>query len=163
MFFSLNPERLKRYKNIAMLIIHHNNEPIFRKSEFDESEISESDLEDVEIRRDAVRLREELQQLGPTFIKLGQLLSTRPDLLSRFYIESLSKLQDEVESFPFEEVEKTISLELGVKLSKAFKEFNPKPIAAASLGQVHRELFITAERWLLKFKGRILEIRFLKI
>ena len=57
MFFSLNPERLKRYKNIAMLIIHHNNEPIFRKSEFDESEISESDLEDVEIRRDAVRLR----------------------------------------------------------------------------------------------------------
>src|SRR5512135_2603924 len=127
MLISLNPEKLKRYKNIALLIIHHNNEPIFRKSEFDEVNISEANSNEEDIRKDADKLRIELQQLGPTFIKLGQILSTRPDLLSQPYIEALSHLQDEVESFPFEEAEKTVSLELGVKLSKAFREFEKKP------------------------------------
>jgi len=137
MLVTLNPEKLKRYKNIALLIIRHNNEPIFRNSEFDENEIGK-DKENPEVRKDADRLCEELQELGPTFIKLGQLLSTRPDLLSHPYIESLSKLQDNVPPFSFDEVEKTVTEELGVRLSKAFKEFNEKPIAAASLGQVHR-------------------------
>jgi predicted unusual protein kinase regulating ubiquinone biosynthesis (AarF/ABC1/UbiB family) len=80
----------------------------------------------------------DLERLGPTFIKLGQLLSTRGDLLPPAYLEALARLQDNVDPFPFADVERIVQEELGVRLSKAFEAFNPEPIAAASLGQVHR-------------------------
>src|SRR5688572_3194053 len=80
----------------------------------------------------------DLEKLGPTFIKLGQLLSTRADLLPPAYLEALARLQDNVDPFPFADVERIVQEELGVRLSKAFDTFNPEPIAAASLGQVHR-------------------------
>jgi ubiquinone biosynthesis protein len=80
----------------------------------------------------------DLETLGPTFIKLGQLLSTRADLLPPEYLAALARLQDHVEPFPCEEVERIVQEELGVRLSKAFREFSREPIAAASLGQVHR-------------------------
>lgn len=84
------------------------------------------------------QLADDLENLGPTFIKLGQLLSTRPDLLPAPYLDALARLQDDVAAFSFEQVRQTIEDELGVRLSKAFSRLDELPSAAASLGQVHR-------------------------
>jgi ubiquinone biosynthesis protein len=84
------------------------------------------------------RLREMLDELGPTFVKFGQLLSTRPDLVPPDMIAELRKLQDEVSPFPIEDVERVVQAELGLTIERAFLDFEETPIAAASIGQVHR-------------------------
>src|SRR5947199_1901591 len=83
-------------------------------------------------------LRELLDELGPTFVKFGQLLSTRPDLVPPDLIAELRPLQDDVRPFPFEQAERVIEDELGNSLERLFLEFDPMPVAAASIGQVHR-------------------------
>ncbi len=84
-----------------------------------------------------VHLREMFDELGPTFVKFGQLLSTRPDIVPPDIIAELRKLQDDVRPFPFEQVEQVVEAELGLSLERAFVDFDPTPIAAASIGQVH--------------------------
>jgi ubiquinone biosynthesis protein len=86
---------------------------------------------------EAERLRLALEELGPTFIKFGQILSTRHDLVPEEFIRELSKLQDSVPSFRFSDVQKIIKTELGKKIDSVFISFNPEPLAAASIGQVH--------------------------
>ena len=88
--------------------------------------------------QDAVELVDELVRMGPTFIKLGQLLSTRADLLPPVYLEALSRLRDDVEPLERGTAETVIEEELGVRISTAFGSFDPDPIGSASLGQVHR-------------------------
>ncbi len=85
----------------------------------------------------AVALRERLIELGPAYIKLGQVLSTRPDLVSPAYVKELEHLQDGVPPMDLEQVEKIIEAELGAKISKLFGSFEEKPLGSASLGQVH--------------------------
>ncbi len=85
-------------------------------------------------------LREMLDELGPTFVKFGQLLSTRPDLVPPDIVLELRKLQDDVTPFSFEHVERVIQAELELPIEKLFTEFDEIPLAAASIGQVHRAL-----------------------
>jgi ubiquinone biosynthesis protein len=83
-------------------------------------------------------LREMLDELGPTFVKFGQLLSTRPDVLPPDIIAELRGLQDDVRPFPFAEVEQVVEEDLGLSIDKLFADFEERAVAAASIGQVHR-------------------------
>jgi predicted unusual protein kinase regulating ubiquinone biosynthesis (AarF/ABC1/UbiB family) len=139
MGISLKPQHLKRYKDIALLLMKYGRSDLVKNAGLD-SVLKDEDPAHAEAEAppEAKALADDLEKMGPTFIKLGQLLSTRPDLLPMPYLEALTRLQDKVEPFPYEEVEAIVSSELGVRISKAFSEFDPDPIAAASLGQVHR-------------------------
>jgi ubiquinone biosynthesis protein len=95
-------------------------------------------------------LREMLDELGPTFVKFGQLLSTRPDVVPPDIISELRGLQDDVRSFPFAEVERTIREELGQPIERLFTEFDETPLAAASIGQVHRATLPNGRRVVVK-------------
>jgi predicted unusual protein kinase regulating ubiquinone biosynthesis (AarF/ABC1/UbiB family) len=113
------PAKLSRYAAVVTLFMKHRNAVDDTRGE------------------DAEQLAKDLEALGPTFIKLGQLLSGRSDLLPPAYVEALSRLQDDVKPFSFADVERIVEAELGVKISKAFGMFEAEPMAAASLGQVH--------------------------
>jgi ubiquinone biosynthesis protein len=84
------------------------------------------------------RLREMLDELGPTFVKFGQLLSTRPDVVPPDIVAELRRLQDDVSPLPFSDIRGVVEAELGLTIEQAFLEFDPAPIASASIGQVHR-------------------------
>ncbi|XP_010069706.2 protein ACTIVITY OF BC1 COMPLEX KINASE 7, chloroplastic [Eucalyptus grandis] len=101
-------------------------------------------------RKTASWLRERVLQLGPTFIKLGQLSSTRSDLFPREFVDELTKLQDRVPAFSPKKARDFIESELGAPLDVIFKEFEDQPIAAASLGQVHRAILHNGEKVVIK-------------
>lgn len=133
---SLHPERLKRYKDIARLLFKYGRTDLVRRAGLDEALVGETLTGNVDANPE--ELAADLERLGPAFIKLGQLLSTRADLLPAPYLDALSRLQDRVEPFSFADVERVIHDDLGVRISKAFATFEAEPMAAASLGQVHR-------------------------
>ena len=119
------PEKLSRYAAVATLLLKYGR--------------NVSDTADPDVADEAPEaLAADLEKLGPTFIKLGQVLSTRPDLLPPAYLEALTRLQDNVKPFPFPDVQRIVEEELGARLTKAFSIFEERPMAAASLGQVHR-------------------------
>jgi ubiquinone biosynthesis protein len=95
-------------------------------------------------------LREMLDELGPTFVKFGQLLSTRPDVLPPDIIAELRALQDDVRPFPFDQVEQVVEEDLGLSVDKLFAEFDEQPVAAASIGQVHRAVLPNGRRVAVK-------------
>ena len=138
MSFSLKPKHLKRYKDIALLLIKHGRSDVVKHIELEDALEPDALVETTTGESKSDELAQDLEKMGPTFIKLGQLLSTRADFLPPAYIHALTRLQDKIDPFPFEQVEAIFSAELGVRISKAFSEFEAKPLATASLGQVHR-------------------------
>ena len=154
----LNTTHLKRYKEIAGLFWKYGRSDLVKQMGVDEEDAAKqqrdearADTDDPNFKRETKvkteggkstvtpdQLVTDLEAMGPTYVKLGQVLAGRPDLMPEAYRGALARLQDNVKPFAYEEVEKIIEEELGVRISKAFSEFEKEPVAAASLGQVHR-------------------------
>ena len=138
MKLSLKPHHLKRYKDIALLFLKYGTSDLAKEFASEDGGEEKKLLIAKPGQPAPEELADDLEKMGPTFIKFGQLLSSRPDLLPEPYLKALARLQDKVKPFPYEQVEEIIASELGIRLSKAFSFFEEKHLAAASLGQVHR-------------------------
>ncbi len=137
--FKYGFDQLLEYLNLSHFIAR--GKRIFRRSELKIAQLSPAE-----------RMRLALEELGPSFIKLGQLLSTRPDVLPQSYITEFAKLQDMVPSFSFEEVRNQIRAELGGEIEELFSCFETDPIAAASIAQVHRARLASGEAVVVKVR-----------
>ncbi len=132
----LSATHLKRYKQIATLLWKYGRSDLVQQMAVDDG------FDPQELKASATdaapeQLADDLEAMGPTYVKLGQVLAGRPDLLPDPYLKALARLQDKVKPFSYDEVEQIVMTELGVRISKAFSRFDIEPIAAASLGQVH--------------------------
>jgi predicted unusual protein kinase regulating ubiquinone biosynthesis (AarF/ABC1/UbiB family) len=140
---------LKRYRQIASLLWKYGRTDLAQQMSAEEGfGIDELPLAEGQPVMDTAtspsghalpeQLADDLEAMGPTYVKLGQVLAGRPDLLPDAYLKALARLQDKVKPFPYADVEEVVMTELGVRISKAFSRFDIEPVAAASLGQVHR-------------------------
>ncbi|CCH70873.1 ABC-1 domain protein [Phycicoccus elongatus Lp2] len=132
-----------RYAALARLLVRYGRSDLVAEAGLDEfaAQSGESAVEGVDGPTGDARAEQfarDLESMGPTYIKLGQLLSTRFDLLPDSYTTALARLQDDVEAIPFKGVKETIEAEFGMALRHLFVEFDEQPLASASLGQVHR-------------------------
>ena len=137
----LSPKHIPRLAAIVGLFTRYGLRDVAKQqgllalSADDEQELPPDEVADREAHAKGFKMR--LIELGPAYVKLGQVLSTRPDLLPEPYIRELESLQDDVGAIPLQEVEDTIEAELGGRISKLFDFFDPEPLGTASLGQVH--------------------------
>lgn len=131
-------KHLDQYKDLAFFLWKYGNSNLVEQAKL--GDLDTGDWNEKENSSDGTspsEMVEDLKAMGPAFIKLGQLLSTRPDLLPTEYIDELTNLQDDVEAVPYEQIQEIVEKELGIKISKAFNHFEKEAIASASLGQVH--------------------------
>ena len=133
----ISATNLKRYRDIVTLLWKYGRSDWVRQMDFLNGDLKPGGMEVLDGKTDPNQLADDLEAMGATYVKLGQLLSSRSDLLPDPYLKALTRLQDKVKPFAYEEVEQIVLNELGVRISKAFSRFDPKPLAAASLGQVH--------------------------
>lgn len=137
----MKTDQLSNYVKFFRFILKYYNSDILKSaSAIALNEFSSEEKDPEHFNQNPEELVEDLKKMGPTYIKLGQLLSTRPDLLPENYLQALANLQDDVETIPYEDVEKIVEEEIGVRINKAFLLFDPEPLASASIGQVHRAL-----------------------
>jgi ubiquinone biosynthesis protein len=151
---SVKPARrqLGRVSEIAQVAAKHGFGYLFdtRRVSLRPWRLTETELEAGEGSARGQRLRDMLDELGPTWVKLGQLLSTRPDVIPPDIVFELRALQDDVRPFPFTEVEQTLERELGLAVEQLFLELEEEPVAAASIGQVHRAVLPNGDRVAVK-------------
>lgn len=160
---SILPDTLERYRNFIGFMLKYRNSNLFQetsKNALDQKTKDSND--DKEYDQSPEELIADLKQMGPTYIKMGQLLSTRPDLLPDRYLEALSTLQDEVEPIPFEKIHHIIEEEIGTRISKAFESLEKKPLASASIGQVHRAVLRSGKPVAVKIQRPDIRKKFLE-
>ncbi|HKR09998.1 MAG TPA: AarF/UbiB family protein, partial [Gemmatimonadaceae bacterium] len=136
----LSPKHLPRLVSTIRLFTNYGLRDFAKRQgllNLEGASLTEDASVDGDAREKAKAFRERLVELGPAYIKLGQILSTRPDLLPKPYIEELTHLQDDVPPMELDEVEQCIEDELHARISKLFASFEEKPLGSASLGQVH--------------------------
>ena len=136
MTLSLKPEHLRHYKDLALLLYKYGRRDLVARAGLNEL-LPQEPERDQEAEAAAENLAADVEKLGPTFIKLGQLLSTRPDIVPQAYADALARLQDRCEPLPFAEIESVLSEELGLVASRALR-VDREPLATASMSQVHR-------------------------
>ncbi|ADI83926.1 ABC1 kinase family protein [Geobacter sulfurreducens] len=152
-----NIRSLRRYRQIVRVLVKYGFEHalslmglsrfvargrrLFRKPEPELARLSPAE-----------RMRLALEELGPTFVKLGQILSTRPDVIPRSFVLEFARLQDQVPSFPFEDALDQIRRELGRDPEERFSFIDPEPLAAASIAQVHRARLVSGEEVVVKVR-----------
>jgi len=127
---------LKRYRQIAGLLWKYGRSDVAQQMAVPDA-FDPQELKSGPSGAAPEQLSDDLEAMGPTYVKLGQVLAGRPDLLPKAYLKALARLQDKVKPFGYDEVEQILLAELGVRVSKAFSRFDTEPLAAASLGQVH--------------------------
>lgn len=136
------PDRLRRYREVVEVLARHGFGALLHELRLDQGldlprRIFRRPPAEAEALTPAIRLRLALEELGPTFIKLGQVLSTRPDIMPPAYIQELAKLQNQAPPVAWEIIRDSIESELGMPIAAAFAEFESTPLGSASLGQVH--------------------------
>ncbi|MCD5406834.1 MAG: AarF/ABC1/UbiB kinase family protein [Desulfotomaculum sp.] len=154
---------MNRYREIISVLIKYGFGEIVTKSHLDKyihrykrKFSKQKDIDLVSLSR-WERIRLILEELGPTFIKLGQIMSNRPDLLPQKLLDELEKLQDTVRSFSEEDAQKLIEKELGQPIATLFKKFTNTPLASASIAQVHRAVLTTGEKVVIKVQRPTIE------
>ncbi|MGY6518970.1 MAG: ABC1 kinase family protein [Lysobacteraceae bacterium] len=130
-------EGIARYADIATLILKYRKAGVFSGLDIDENVLADAGPKARIPEGTPEAFASDLEALGPTFIKLGQSLSTRPDLVPEPYLDALERMQDDVSPLDYTDVAEVIEDELGVRISKLFESFEREPLASASLAQVH--------------------------
>jgi ubiquinone biosynthesis protein len=148
MTLSLRPSSLKRYRDLIALFYKYGHGDLVKKAPIVDDPLPHAAPPPVPL--EAAEFAKDLEKLGPTYIKLGQLLSTRSDFVPAAYMEALARLQDNADPFPIDNVQSIVAVEIGVRLNKAFLEFEPVPFATASLGQVHHAVLRSGQRVVVK-------------
>lgn len=149
-------KNIQRLRQIITILVRHGFYPVIERIHLTklislpQRIVGKKTTAEQEALSFAVRTRLAFEELGPTFIKFGQILSTRPDILPEEFIKEFLKLQDEVPPFPFQDVVKIIEQEFKRPAKELFKKIDEKPVAAASIAQVHRAVTMDGEDVVIK-------------
>ncbi len=130
------PRGIARTTQILRFLLKYRSAGVFSGLDIDAAAVDGDDLPSTEGKPE--EFVDDLEALGPTFIKIGQALSTRPDMVPAPYLIALERMQDDVAALPFDQIRDVVEAELGVRINKAFSEFEEQPLGCASLAQVHR-------------------------